>query len=229
MKISHRNSPLLICVALLGLAMALPTPSGASSITHPTAPRSVHAVARSASAKVNWLKPLSNGGAPIVDYVVTSHPGLRKCATATTMCVVQGLSNGHSYDFTVVAINRKGTGATSRTSNSVKPGSTAATTTTTLARVTQTTGSGSGNNSITVSVPSSDAGWGAQWDYNCSNVYMKDSFVTQILSTGSTSDVGVNEFGLSGSGVSEYHDTGNFTYDITSACHWDVTIFVLIG
>jgi len=110
----------------------------------------------------------------------------------------------------------------------------ALTTTTTAAftRVLLTIGSGSGDATLPFVVPVSDLGWEEQWSYDCSNVAMKDSFLTKVVGTGSnvgTTDSGVNEFGLTDTGANYYSDTGTFTIDVISPCHWVETIYALIG
>jgi len=87
----------------------------------PDAPRSVKATAGTASAKVTWAAPLSDGGDAISQYVVTAAPGGRTCtATAPTRtCTVTGLTAGTAYRFTVRAKNSVGTGPASAASAAV--------------------------------------------------------------------------------------------------------------
>ena len=90
----------------------------------PGAPTTVVATAGNASATVTWKAPTSNGGSPILRYVVTSTPGSVTCTTAngtTLSCVVSGLTNGTAYTFKVVAVNGIGSGPASTASNSVTP------------------------------------------------------------------------------------------------------------
>jgi predicted phage tail protein len=54
---------------------------------------------------------LSDGGAPITDYVATATPGGATCTTSgATSCTVTGLTNGTAYSFSVRAVNVAGTG-----------------------------------------------------------------------------------------------------------------------
>jgi len=87
----------------------------------PGAPRSVKATATTGAATVTWAAPLSNGGVPITQYVVTAAPGGRTCtATAPTRtCTVTGLTAGSTYRFTVTAKNSIGTGPASAASAAV--------------------------------------------------------------------------------------------------------------
>ncbi len=92
------------------------TPSEAA----PTAPTTVTAVAGVLSATVSWSGANANGAA-ISTYTVTSSPGSFSCSSATTSCVVTGLSAGTSYTFTVMARNVVGNGPSSFASTAVTP------------------------------------------------------------------------------------------------------------
>ncbi|MFM8625326.1 MAG: S8 family serine peptidase [Actinomycetota bacterium] len=95
--------------------------------TAPSAPRNVSGTSGDSSVTVSWVAPESNGGASITAYKVTASPGASTCESATTMCVVTGLTNGVAYTFTVTATNSAGTGPSSVASDPVTPvsGSTA--------------------------------------------------------------------------------------------------------
>ena len=43
---------------------------------------------------INWLAPSSNGGSPIMGYVVTSTPSGATCSTTGFSCSFTGLTNG---------------------------------------------------------------------------------------------------------------------------------------
>jgi hypothetical protein len=94
------------------------TPS-AVTVAVPEAPRSVSAVAGDKSASIHFGQPMSDGGSPVLSYTITASPGGRSItvggrdvlvlgATHTTFDVVDGLTNGTSYTFTVVANNVAG-------------------------------------------------------------------------------------------------------------------------
>jgi hypothetical protein len=99
-------------------------PFGPGYLTLPSLPGSplnVTAHAGSNQATVSWSAP-SSGGTP-VQYLVTSSPGQATCSVMAPQqsCQVQGLTNGISYTFTVVAQNAGGSGTASQPSNAVIP------------------------------------------------------------------------------------------------------------
>ncbi len=71
------------------------------------------------SATVTFTAPGSNGGAPITSYTATSNPSGITGTCASSPCVVNGLTPGTSYKFTVAATNGSGTGPSSGSSNSI--------------------------------------------------------------------------------------------------------------
>ena len=87
----------------------------------PSAPRNVSAVAGNESATVSFSAPSDDGGAAIVSYTATSTPGSRSGSCSASPCVVEGLSNGTAYTFTVSAKNEVGEGPASNPSNSITP------------------------------------------------------------------------------------------------------------
>ncbi|GLZ39048.1 galactose oxidase-like domain-containing protein [Actinokineospora sp. NBRC 105648] len=96
------------------------------SITAPSAPSNVAAVAGNASATVSWSAP-GDGGSAITGYTVTPYVGgvAQPPVTATgTSTQVTGLANGTSYSFKVTATNAIGTSPASTPSNVVTPSAT---------------------------------------------------------------------------------------------------------
>ena len=89
------------------------------------APRNVSAAratpALSGELVVSWQAPI---GVTPTSYTVTSSPGGRTCTTTSLTCTVDGLTNGTSYTFTVVATFSDATTATSLASTAVSPAST---------------------------------------------------------------------------------------------------------
>ena len=94
------------------------------SVSDPTPPLDVTARAGDASATVTWTVPASDGGAPITSYVVTSAPGGFTCTVSdpsVLTCIVNGLTNGTTYTFTVAAINAHSASTPGGPSNPVVP------------------------------------------------------------------------------------------------------------
>ena len=89
----------------------------------PSPPTGVTAVRGAASATVSWTAPPSNGGGAITGYTITGTPGdvTRTVAGTQTSAVVNGLTNGTAYTFTVVATNAIGSSPASAPSNAVTP------------------------------------------------------------------------------------------------------------
>ncbi|MEI6755198.1 MAG: hypothetical protein WCK78_18805 [Paludibacter sp.] len=90
----------------------------------PGAPTSVVATAGNAQASVAFVAPVSDGGANITSYTVTSSPGGFTATGSTSPLKVLGLTNGTAYTFTATATNIRGTGS-GTTSSSVTPSATA--------------------------------------------------------------------------------------------------------
>lgn len=93
-----------------------------AAATAPSAPQNVVATAGETRATVRWAAPSNNGGAVISLYTVTSTPGGFTCTASSVLaCVVNGLTNGVAYTFTVTATNSIGTSPASDVSNEVTP------------------------------------------------------------------------------------------------------------
>ena len=92
----------------------------------PLAPTGVSATAGAGQATVSWVAPTVTNGAPVTGYVVTAFVGFAPVATQTfnstaTSQVMTGLTTGTTYRFRVAAVNSRGTGVLSATSNAVVP------------------------------------------------------------------------------------------------------------
>ncbi|HXO38094.1 MAG TPA: fibronectin type III domain-containing protein, partial [Candidatus Acidoferrum sp.] len=98
----------------------------------PSAPTGATAVAGDTQAFVTWTVSASNGGSPITSYTVNvldNGIGTAIFVTVpppafgsnTDSALVGGLTNGHTYTFTVQATNIAGFGAASNLSNAVIP------------------------------------------------------------------------------------------------------------
>lgn len=79
-------------------------------ISGPSAPQALGVQASVETARVSWRPPKSDGGRAIAQYIVTSVPGGRSCATRLLSCTVTGLSGGREYRFVVVAENSRARG-----------------------------------------------------------------------------------------------------------------------
>lgn len=84
------------------------------------APTNVTATLNTFSATISWTAPVGN----VSTYVVNSDHGLFTCSTATTSCVINGLTSGSTFSFTVTATNNIGTSPSSVFSNTVTTPST---------------------------------------------------------------------------------------------------------
>ena len=93
--------------------------------TVPLAPTSVSATPGNTQASISWSAPVSNGGASITGYFVTSSPAVTAPADCTNTlnlsCTFSGLSNGTAYTFTVIAVNAAGSSPASVESTSITP------------------------------------------------------------------------------------------------------------
>ena len=87
----------------------------------PPAPRMMPSKVADGQVALSWLPPvLSEGGAPIYQYVATDGQGHgcvvgtdARIAVNTFTCTVTGLTNGRVYGFTVQAVNIMGSSAAS--------------------------------------------------------------------------------------------------------------------
>jgi hypothetical protein len=96
------------------------TTAGAGSSTV-GAPAGVRAIGGETSATVVWCPP-ATGAAKVVSYTVTSSGGQTVTATVPNdWAIVDGLSNGTGYTFTVTANTSAGASGPAATSNSVTP------------------------------------------------------------------------------------------------------------
>lgn len=97
----------------------------------PAAPSGVSAVRGNQSATLSWTAPTFDGGSAVTGYNVlaldASNHNARTavCPAArtstTTSCTATGLTNGHSYTFSVAAMNAVGTGPAAPLSAAVTP------------------------------------------------------------------------------------------------------------
>ena len=85
----------------------------------PAAPTDVKAEAEGSNgARVTFDAPESNGS-PITEYRVYDQTGRQVATCSTNVCDVAGLSDGQTYSFTVVAVNKEGESERSTASNTI--------------------------------------------------------------------------------------------------------------
>lgn len=78
--------------------------------TLPSVPSNVAVAPGDSSAKLTWSPPADDGHTAITGYAVTTPSGTTTVPATARSYDVGGLTNGHSYQFSVAAINSKGTG-----------------------------------------------------------------------------------------------------------------------
>ena len=86
----------------------------------PSAPEGLTATPGNTTVTLQWLPPASDGGSPIVDYIVEQSPDGIAAWTAVddgdgtaTSATITGLTNGTLYYFRILAVNENGTGPAS--------------------------------------------------------------------------------------------------------------------
>jgi hypothetical protein len=126
----------------LGNSLASTASLPVTPMAVPDAPTSVTGVLGNGSVVVSW-NAANAQGSPVFNYLVTASPGGATCSSATTTCVVTGLTNGTPYTFTVKATNAVGISAASSPSAAVTPA--------TLPNAPQNVTAVRGNQSVTVS------------------------------------------------------------------------------
>ncbi|MCA1683593.1 MAG: fibronectin type III domain-containing protein, partial [Actinobacteria bacterium] len=88
--------------------------------TAPSAPGGVTATRRDGAADVSWT-PATDNGSAVTGYTVTASPGGATKRVTGLGALVDGLTNGTAYTFTVTATNAVGTGPASVASAAVTP------------------------------------------------------------------------------------------------------------
>jgi hypothetical protein len=86
----------------------------------PSVPLHVSVVAGIRNAKISFGTPTSNGGSPIMGYLVHASTG-QTVSEQKSPITVTGLTAGVSVSFTVAAINSVGTGPMSASTAPVVP------------------------------------------------------------------------------------------------------------
>jgi hypothetical protein len=101
------------------------TPPEPPGPTVPSPPLNVIASSgpTSGSANISWNIPNNDGGSIILSYTIVSSPGGITLTTTSTSNIINGLTNGTPYTFTVYATNSVGNSLNSVASNSFTPSS----------------------------------------------------------------------------------------------------------
>ena len=117
------------CIALVSCLVLVSAPAVGQATTRsgdpaaglPGAPSRVHAIAGDNSVTVTWSPP-PTGQASVVSYTVMSSTGQTTTADVPNdYVIVEGLTNGDAYSFSVHADTASGTTGPSASSNSVTP------------------------------------------------------------------------------------------------------------
>ena len=91
------------------------------TITVPDPPTITSTTGEYQHATVFFTAPTNDGGSPILSYTVISSPGGITATGTTSPITVNGLTNGVTYTFTVIATNSIGNSAASNTSADTVP------------------------------------------------------------------------------------------------------------
>lgn len=106
-------APATITIQLVAKAGTLGSPPvllAVSTVDPPGPPTTVTAIAKIGGAQVSWNAPANTGNAALTGYRVIASPGTATANTGggVTTALVEGLTPGASYTFTVIAQNAGG-------------------------------------------------------------------------------------------------------------------------
>ncbi len=111
-----RGSP-----AVLGAVLNSAKPSPPAPVIPPSAPLSVSGTARDGEATITWSPSASSGSFPVSTFQAVVSPGGQTCLSASSPCVITGLTNGTEYTVAVRALSGAGWGAFSAPSAPFTP------------------------------------------------------------------------------------------------------------
>ena len=99
-------------IATSNVGSSVPTNAGSATPSGvPGAPLASSLTFGNGNITASWSAPLDNGGLAVLSYTATATDGdgtTFTCTTDGTSCVIDGLTNGVSYNVTVVATNADG-------------------------------------------------------------------------------------------------------------------------
>jgi hypothetical protein len=116
---NRMNTIKLVFAASLGMLLVA-CGGGGSTVNAPGAPTGVSVVAGAnvgTTASVSFTAPESNGGGAITGYAVTANPGAHTATGTASPIILEGLSAGTDYTFSVTASNSAGSSAAATTRN----------------------------------------------------------------------------------------------------------------
>jgi len=107
----------------VGDSAASAASTAVTPFTEPDAPTGVKGTPADGAVNVQWTAPAFDGGRPISGYTITVSPGgvTKNVPSSMTSAMVDGLTNGTPYTFTVFATNERGAGPASAASDAVTP------------------------------------------------------------------------------------------------------------
>jgi hypothetical protein len=85
----------------------------------------------------------------------------------------------------------------------------------------------SGNGTKTTQKFTAGGDWDLNWSYDCSNFGYQGNFIVMIYDGNgslSFSNTGINQLGMSDSGVEHYHNRGTYYLVVNSTCSWKVQV-----
>jgi hypothetical protein len=81
---------------------------------------------------------------------------------------------------------------------------------------------GSGNATLPqIALPST---WSLVWRFDCTDPSSRRPFVLTSTRSGGTTTQVTNQTGLEGGGYRPFHSAGDYTFAVTTSCHWQLLV-----
>jgi hypothetical protein len=81
---------------------------------------------------------------------------------------------------------------------------------------------GSGNATLPqIALPST---WSLVWRFDCTDPSSRRPFVLTSTRSGGTTTQVTNQTGLEGGGYRPFHSAGEYTFAVTTSCHWQLLV-----